>query len=257
MSLETRSGTDTGTHGDSLRGQGDSASIEARPVPVSPRPPAQPDPGSDRRESGHPQSVGLADGNDSRGMHDEDAASTAAVTEMRGRSTTAPRATTARVDARIPPAGRKAATLLASGMPVERVADACDVAPSTIWRWRTETAWWLRLFRRAQATSAAETEAELAAGRLEAVRALREIVAPADGGAPKVDAAELSSAARALLAASAPPGELTRQRARAEILRALPSQLRRAVVDALDDEGAHLASLTDEELDALEREVSR
>jgi len=144
--------------------------------------------------------------------------------------------------------GRTAAELFASGMPINRIAAQLRVAPSTLFRWR-ESEWWPSVYRRALATVAAETESELAAGRLDAVRALRAVVAPPDGKPPTVDAAELSSAARALLSASAPPGELARQRARSELLASLTPSTRALVVAELDEPGlAEIESMTAAEL---------
>jgi hypothetical protein len=117
--------------------------------------------------------------------------------------------------ARAPARARKAAELLAAGMPFAQVATEIGCVPSTLWRMQRQP-YWPDLTRRAQATVAADTEAEMAAGRLEAVRALRRVVAPVDGTAAVADPNEVSSAARALLQASAPPGELVRARAARE-----------------------------------------
>lgn len=196
------------------------------------------------------------DVNESAHMADSAANVTADRHATPHRPVVAQRATAGRSGAHVPPAGRKAAGLMASGMPLDRAARECGVNPSTVWRWRTESTWWAGVYRRAQATVGAETEAELAAARLEAVRALRGVVAPADGQPTSVDPAELSSAARALLAASSPPGEMQRHRARLDLLRALTPETRARVVAELDGD-ARYAGMSDAELAALAGEGDR
>lgn len=159
--------------------------------------------------------------------------------------------------ARIPPLGRKAAALLASGTPIGKAAASLGCNESTLWRWQ-RAPWWADASRLARATVAADTESEMAAGRLEAVRALRRVVAPPDDAEVTADPNEVSSAARALLAASAPPGELTRARARAEAradlaaaLRLEPAEIRDRILARFDGDTTDLSAFTPEQL--LER----
>lgn len=127
------------------------------------------------------------------------------------------------------------AAVLALGQPLAR---------STLRRWRALPAWPAAV-QSARAAIGAETDARLAAARLSAVVALQGIVDRPDG----VDPSEVSQAARALLAATMPPGEAARQRARRDVLAALPAALRLEVERHLDGTG-WVSALTDDELEA-------
>lgn len=90
------------------------------------------------------------------------------------------------------------------------------------------------------------------AGRLEAMRAARRVLRLYADGDAAVEAKDALLGARVILSATQPASDAQRERARAQILAALPGELRAKVLDALDHgEAARLAKMTDEELGAL------
>jgi hypothetical protein len=114
------------------------------------------------------------------------------------------------------------------------------------------------LLERESTRQRTEAERLLSIHRPRAVAALGRVLDASERDGEAVPLRDVLSAAQTLIGASAPPSERQRQQARLDLLRQLPSKLRREVADALTSANSEwLASLSDDELDRLLAEDAR
>lgn len=246
MSHDSRSGTDRGTPGDSVRGPGDSP-YKGRPgVPVSQGsapPPSQPDPGAAAQSNGcevrwpgeeSPTNLGASE-NAALG----DGQTTGATRPM---AHDAPRDARRRQTDTLHARQRNAAARDALGEPVDVIVETCRTTRSALRRWRQLPAY-QDAVRHERATLARDSEALRIVLRAKALRVAEKALDAGTGDPALV---------RAVLAATTPDGAERDARARAAVLRRLPPKLRAQVALHLDDADAAAV----EELDLEQTEAA-